>query len=215
MTAIDVQTESTRPAMQEAFARRGYVVLPGLIVPPLADFFWSYAHTKFASQLLVLGDRSVPNTPASYGDHAFEGLLEFVRPRVEAACGLRLLPTYAYFRIYKHGDVLKRHRDRPACEITVSLNIGQTPSEPWLLYVERDKEADVARLMPGDALIYRGIECFHWREPYPGTQLVQVFLHYVNRDGPHAGRKYDGRATLMRPKEPGGTGQPDAQDAVS
>ena len=58
-----------------------------------------------------------------------------------------------------------------------------------------------ASLSPGDALLYRGIDCFHWREPYLGSRLVQVFLHYVDRDGPHAGQKFDGRKTLMRPKE--------------
>jgi hypothetical protein len=29
---------------------------------------------------------------------------------------------------------------------------------------------------------------------------VQVFLHYVDRYGPHAGQKFDGRKTLMRPQ---------------
>ena len=56
-----------------------------------------------------------------------------------------------------------------------------------------------ALLTPGDALIYRGVDLFHWREPYVGRQLVQVFLHYVDRRGPRADQKFDGRKTLMRP----------------
>jgi hypothetical protein len=69
--------------------------------------------------------RSASGDDASdYGDPAFDGLLEYLRPRVQDQCGLRLLPTYSYFRMYKHGDVLRRHRDRPACEISVTLNIG-------------------------------------------------------------------------------------------
>ena len=55
------------------------------------------------------------------------------------------------------------------------------------------------RLRRGDALLYRGIDLAHWREPYAGRQLVQAFLHYVDRTGPHADQKFDGRATLMRP----------------
>jgi hypothetical protein len=148
-----------------------------------------------------MDDKSVPMTPSSYGDHAFEGLLEFVRPRIEAASGLRLLPTYAYFRIYKRGDVLRRHRDRPACEISVSLNIGQEPSVPWPLYVEREAGPVAADLTPCDALIYRGIDCFHWRDRYEGSRLVQVFLHYVERGGPHEKLKFDQRKTLMRLRE--------------
>jgi hypothetical protein len=146
-------------------------------------------------------DEQVPNTPAGYGDTAFDGLLEYLRPRVEHRSGHKLLPTYSYFRLYKRGDQLKRHRDRPACEISVSLNIGQTPSAPWPLYVEGQTVPFGASLAPGDALLYRGIDCFHWREPYLGSRLVQVFLHYVDCDGPHADQKFDRRKTLMRPKE--------------
>ena len=183
----------------ESFRQNGYVAFPQLIEPALADFLWSYVHTKFAGLLLSAGDRQVPNTPSGYGDPTFDGLLEYLRPRIEAQCGLSLYPTYSYFRLYKRGDVLKRHRDRPACEISVSLNIGQTPPEPWPIYVERDAGPCAALLAPGDALLYRGCDCFHWRDALQGDRLVQVFLHYVDRNGPHAGQKFDGRKTLMRP----------------
>ena len=32
-----------------------------------------------------------------------------------------LIPTYSYARIYKNGDELKRHKDRPSCEISTTL----------------------------------------------------------------------------------------------
>jgi len=108
----------------DIFARQRFLVVSQLLDPVLAAFFWSYAHTKFASRLLV-GDQQVPMTPSGYGDPAFDGLLEHLRPRVESHPGLRLPPTYSHFRMYKRGDVLERHRDRPACEISVTLNIGQ------------------------------------------------------------------------------------------
>lgn len=186
---------------QQAFARQGYIVLPALLEPPLVDFFWSYVHTKFASRLLSAADRQVPNAPSNYGDPAFDGLLEYIRGRIEERSGLRLLPTYSYFRLYGRGSVLSRHRDRPACEISVSLNIGQIPPEPWPIYVEGTSGPFGALLAPGDGLLYRGIDCFHWREPFQGTRLIQAFLHYVDRDGPHATQKFDGRKTLMRPRE--------------
>ena len=185
----------------ETFQRQGYVVVPQLIAPALAEFFWSYVHTKFASLLLSGGDPLVPNTPSGYGDPAFDGLLEYLRPRIEECCGLALYPTYSHFRLYKRGDVLKRHRDRPACEISVSLNLGQTPDEPWPIYVERDAGPYAALLTAGDALLYRGCDCFHWRDAFAGARIAQVFLHYVDRDGAHADQKYDRRKTLMRPKD--------------
>lgn len=169
-----------------------FLVIPQLLYPALAAFFWSYAHTKFASGLLM-ADQQVPMTPSDYGDPAFDGLLEYLRPRVEDRSGLRLLPTYSYFRMYKRGDVLKRHRDRPACEISVTLNIGQKPLDPWPIYVQNDGEPCGAELKPGNELLYRGIELFYWRDAFQGEALVQVFLHYVDRDGPNADKKFDGR----------------------
>jgi hypothetical protein len=201
MSFGDCEIDAAESADHKVFARRGYVVLPALLETPLADFFWSYAHTKFASMLMPVGDKQVPNSPFGYGDPAFDALLEYLRPRIESHSGLRLMPTYSYFRLYRRGDFLDRHRDRPACEISVSLNIGQTPSEPWPLYVMGDSESYGALLSPGDALLYRGIDCLHWRERFQGTRLVQAFLHYVDGDGRHADQKFDGRRTLMRPRE--------------
>ncbi|HUO88833.1 MAG TPA: hypothetical protein VMU08_06640 [Rhizomicrobium sp.] len=185
---------------RESFARSGYALIPRLLAPALTDFFWSYIHSKFANGLLTWGDVLVPGTPASYGDSATEGLLDYVQPRVAAVTGRRLEPTYSYLRIYKRGDTLLSHRDRPACEFSLSVNIGQIPDEPWPLFVEHPGAPARVVLRPGDALLYRGIELFHWREPYAGQQLVQVFLHFVDADGPHADQKYDGRRALMLPK---------------
>ena len=188
-------------AGRATFERQGFVLMPAVLEPPLTAFFWSYIHTKFVSRLLTPGDAMVPNTPSDYGDPATDGLLEHLRPRFEEICGRHLLPTYSYFRLYKRGDALARHRDRPACEFSVSLNIGQVPADPWALYVEGQSGPCEFRLSPGDGVLYRGIEQAHWRDQFEGQRLIQIFLHYVDRDGPHAGEKYDGRVSLMRPGE--------------
>ena len=205
----NVEISALRSADQETFGRQGYLLLPALLEPALTDFLWSYVHTKFACRQLSLGrgNDQAPKILFAYGDPAFDGLLEYLRPRVEECSGLRLLPTYSLFRLYRHGDMLKRHRDRFACEVSVSLNIGQVPSDAWPLYVEGNVGPYDALLSPGDALLYRGIDLFHWREAFQGSRLVQVFLHYVDRNGPHADQKFDGRITLMRPKEEGAAGQ--------
>ena len=197
----------SHPAGPEVFSRQGYMLLPQLVERPVVDFLWSYVHTKFASLQLTSRDAQVKNTPADYGDATFDGLLEFVRPRIEGHAGMRLYPTYSYFRLYKHGDELKRHRDRPACEISVSLNIGQVPADPWPLHIKGDGEPFAALLLPGDGLLYRGCDYPHWRARFEGNRLAQVFLHYVDADGPNADHKFDKRLTLMRPKD--GTSQAD------
>src|SRR5262245_33765173 len=120
MATEHIEINAMRSAEQEVFGQQGYLLLARLLEPALANFLWSYTHTKAACQLLTLGgDPQVPNTPYAYGDPAFDGLLEYLRPRIEEHSGLHLSPTYSYFRLYKHGDILERHRDRPACEVSV------------------------------------------------------------------------------------------------
>ena len=189
----------------DAFAAKRYLIVPGFLEPGLTTYLWQYLRMKAVYGLIARHDRSVPGAISRYGDEAFEALLETVRPRVEALTGLGLHPAFSYVRVYRRGDLLKRHRDRRACEITVSINLGQIPDAPWPLHIQGETgDADAAVLMPGDGLIYRGIEMFHWRDSYEGEQCGQVFLHYVDRAGPHAKRKYDGRERLMMPRDAGG-----------
>lgn len=50
---------------------------------------------------------------------------------------------------------------------------------------------------PGDAVVFRGDEMFHWRYPYiEGAWQVQLFLHYVDANGPHAEWKFDKQGSL-------------------
>jgi hypothetical protein len=189
-------------AAHAEFARYGYAHVPQLTESALTGFFWNYIHTKYACGLMTWGDKLVPMTPSAYGDSATDGLLEHIQPRIEAIAGRRLLPTYSYLRIYKTGDDLRSHRDRPACEFSISLNIGQRPEAPWPIFVESEGGWREFRLAPGDALLYRGLDLWHRRERYEGRQCVQVFLHFVDADGPYAGEKFDGRPSLMLPKAP-------------
>ena len=59
-------------------------------------------------------DQQVPNTYSHYADMVMETLMMKVLPRMEKETGLKLLPTYSYARLYKKGDILKRHKDRPS-----------------------------------------------------------------------------------------------------
>ncbi|MEC9345918.1 MAG: hypothetical protein VYB54_06810 [Pseudomonadota bacterium] len=203
MNQLEEDTTAAAESPAAHFARHDYVLVRGLLDAPLVDFLRSYVDTKFASKLFGIVDAPAVRAAGHYGDQMFDGLLEFVRPALERQSGLSLLPTYSYVRIYRHGDRLLRHTDRHACEISVSLSIAQTPAEPWPLFVTGRTGTVGAELMPGDAVMYRGFACKHWRETYPGRRQVQVFLHYVDKRGPHAGEKYDRRVSLMRPPVPG------------
>lgn len=49
-----------------------------------------------------------------------DGFLVDLLPRAEELSGLKLFPTYSYFRVYHRGHVLPKHTNRQACEISLS-----------------------------------------------------------------------------------------------
>lgn len=180
----------------ERLDREGYVIVRSLVARPRVARLRRYAILRAGLGTMGEGDGQVVGTPAAYGDFLMDGLLEELLPDVESACGRKLFPTYSYFRVYKRGDVLARHRDRPACEISVTLSLGYEPARPWPLWIEGRHGAARVTLAPGDGLVYLGIECAHWRARFRGERCVQVFLHYVDRDGRNAEWRFDKRASL-------------------
>ena len=142
-----------------------------------------------------------------------ETLLEKVKPIMEEKTGLKLLPTYAYARIYKKDDVLKRHKDRMSCEISTTMNLG---GDPWPIYLEPDETKGRhdgkqyvsdntpgvrVDLEPGDMLVYSGCILEHWREKFDGKDCGQVFFHYNNIVTQGDENKYDRRPHLGLPAE--------------
>lgn len=188
-----------KPAIADVFAAQGFVVVNRLVSPDTAAAVRAHMDVRTAGGAVILNDEQVPGAPCIYGGSVLDGLLEELLPKAEFCTGLKLFPTYCYGRIYRHGDALKRHQDRAACEISISLNLGQEPAEPWPLHLALGELDVPIRLHPGDGLFYRGIELPHWREPFPGQRLSQVFLHYVDQNGPYRAEKFDRRARLAMP----------------
>lgn len=120
-----------------------------------------------------------------------EALLLMVQPHIEKEYGVELYPTYSYSRIYWPGASMIKHTDRPSCEYSVSVCLDVDP-EPWGIWFDNEEVI----LYPGDMVVYKGMEVKHWREVYTGNQQIQTFLHYVDKNGPHAGEKFDRRELL-------------------
>jgi hypothetical protein len=137
-------------------------------------------------------DEQCPLSEAIHGHPVFDQLLLDLLPNFEIASGLKLYPTYSYARLYSFGDELKKHTDRPACEISATVTLG-FEGDVWSIYMD-GKKVDMA---VGDAVLYKGMDVEHWREVYTeGQWQAQVFLHYVDADGKHADQKFDGRESL-------------------
>ena len=193
-----------------------YKVIKSAISRELADFVYSYFLMKrqvveyffdqkyispYTRYLGTWADAQIPKTYSHYADFAMETLLTKVKPILEKETGLQLVETYSYARIYKKGDELKRHKDRPSCETSCTMNLG---GDEWPIYLEPsgelDKKGIKVDLEPGDILIYRGCDVEHWREPFEGENCAQVFLHYNDINGEFGKKnKFDGRPFLGLP----------------
>jgi len=73
-------------------------------------------------------------SPAWYSDPLMTSLLDTKLFLVEKESNLKLFPTYAYWRYYVFGANLKKHTDRPACEVSVTACIKKYNN--WPITVE-------------------------------------------------------------------------------
>jgi hypothetical protein len=179
-----------------SFKKDKYKIIKQVISKDLALFLYNYLLIKkqvhdtcvkrkyispFELMLGTLDDAQIPNTYSCYGDIAMETLMLKVQPIMEKETSLKLNPSYTYCRVYKKGDILKRHKDRFSCEISTTMNLG---GDDWPIYLEpsgkRGMKGVKVNLKPGDMLVYRGCDLEHWREKFKGDECVQVFLHYNN-----------------------------------
>jgi len=186
------------------FKKDKYCIIRQAISKDLATFIYNYFLMKkqvydtcikerYISPYEVMtgyyegANEQIPHTYSCYSDIAIETLMLKCQPIMEKTTGLKLQPAYTYARLYKKGDVLKRHKDRFSCEISTTMNLG---GDPWALYLEPSGKKGLkgikVDLKPGDMLVYSGCELEHWRNKFKGKECIQVFLHYNNRKTPGA-----------------------------
>lgn len=132
------------------------------------------------------GDEQIPNARARLDhEYMFETLQERLWPAIESIVQEPLIPTYSYARLYSNGDVLEKHTDRPACEVSVTLQLGRSHHYAWPIYMGGAR-FDMGE---GDAVVYSGCDVEHWRDECAGPAGYysgQVFMHFVRKNGPHA-----------------------------
>ena len=184
------------------FKKDKYVVIREAVSKDMATFIYNYFLMKkqvydtclkqryISTYETLLGEYEssngqMPNTYASYGDIVTETLMLKCQPIMEKTTGLKLQPAYTYARLYKKGDVLKRHKDRFSCEISTTLFLG---GDKWDLYLkpssQKGRKEIKVNLNQGDMLVYSGCELEHWRTKFKGRDCCQVFLHYNNEKTP-------------------------------
>lgn len=200
------------------YRSRGYAHLPGFMPREVCVGLLVRMKTDLARQGVDLSrlERQGPllkaRAPELWGHDypMFATFLWGVTPAVEQLTGEALLPTYAYFRLYRQGDICRVHGDRVACEHSVSLTLAYSDDIPWPLEVSprridkpyaradeqftADETAGSVAMQAGDAVLYQGVHHHHGRTtPNPNRWSAHLFLHWVARDGPYADQAFDGQ----------------------
>jgi len=206
----------------EQFDKDGYLVVKNLWDPeelfrPVPEIrgqinYWGKREEQFN---YTPTEGQVEGSLAVYTHPQYRTIHSGIRLKLEKLIGRKLSNTYYYDRFYFAGQGLAIHADRPACEISVSVNISTNLEECWPLWIKtpdtyNEDKSEVLEygenrsvcLNPGDGMIYKGCERPHWREPlvsrHTGDYFIrklgstddtyyhQVFFHYVLTDGQRA-----------------------------
>jgi len=165
------------------FKKNGYVEIPNTLDFKKCNKLTNHLF-KLKNSNNLKTDRQCPDSLSIYNDKKLDKLLSFYAPLVSKISGKELLPTYCYARLYQKGTKLKKHKDRKACEISVTLTLGYSGTKSWPIKFMSLQDKEVSLDMNiGSLCIYKGCELEHWRDPLKDEWQTQVFLHYVDKNG--------------------------------
>lgn len=180
-----------------SYASTGVKRIDELFSLDVVQVLVSYMALQGHNGRLTSEKRQVPDSHVLYGDPLFDSMMMSSAAGISDVVGCRLVPTYSYVRVYMRGQSLSRHRDRPACEHSVTVHLDASEPADWCVEFD-DRRGDHVSLAlgPGDAAAYRGHDLHHWRGPCPVDWYMQAFLHFVDADGPFASEALDRRTSL-------------------
>ncbi len=175
--------------MNIKLSSNNYLIIPNFInsfrAKELADEFKIYSESNNMG-----GDTQAPN---SQSDYNYISLLELLCEKTHQVSSIleeTVLPTYVYSRVYYKDSILNRHKDRDACEISLTLHLDG--DKPWPIWIQTPEGVEKSVLLEaGDAMMYLGRIAEHWREKYEGEYYTQAFLHYVRSRGDCAYAYFD------------------------
>ena len=224
LTRSEYENHGTSWTRNEFFDTYGYLIIENLCDPeklfhPVPKkrglFNWrdSDELDKFTYEEV---ENQVNGSVARYWHPQYRKIHSEIRLILEQVIGRKLYNTYYYDRFYFPGQELKKHTDRPACEISVTIHVSTNIKESWPIWIKtpdtfEDKtmktlitsgENRSVHLEAGDGMIYKGCERPHWRDPMPGLleskinkdeslYYHQIFFHYVLQDGIRAHHAWD------------------------
>ena len=141
-----------------------------------------------------------PYTNGSLGAYNLPSTLEYVarfEELIKKDYGDNVKFENTFIRMYRNGNDLKIHTDRPGLDITLSACVYTNLTAEWPMYVSNiliegpwesvaDPEAlkedfDTAHTAVGTGVACLGTQAAHWRDPLvcgADQYVIQVFYHW-------------------------------------
>jgi hypothetical protein len=179
--------ERKRAYWRAHLRREGYVRLNRLLPASLLASVQSYLNALIAEGHLPFNDKQARRY-YRHSEPLAVWLHQQLTPSITALVDEPLKRSYVFAGGYVGGSDLKAHTDREQCEYTVSLAVDATPSrkraDAWpLALLDRRGQRVLARLAPGDALLFKGRELTHFREKLAADRTsTSIFFHFVPVD---------------------------------
>ena len=180
------------------FREHRYLFVKGILPRPILEYLKVY-YAVLLTNNAFSRDEQCPSSLSLGADPGLDAILEWVRPEVGRLVGFELAPTYSYTRRYAKGELLPKHTDRNACEVSVTTSI-EIPkgAGPSIVHLKPPNARETkVEMREGDGCIYAGAEVEHWRERFRLDGYVQLFLHFISKRGPNYPElAFDGRKCL-------------------
>ena len=197
-------TEDQVIKLRDSLNNEGYCQVNNIFHPQLIEYL------KISSQMLEFetieegnGEGEVVKTNSQhsiikYASIIGENLLTYLTPIYSQISGKNLIPTYSFFRKYFQTNILVKHRDRPSCQFSATIQVDSSKDESWPIWIKSKNGQDIeCNSKIGDAVFYKGCEVLHWREELKYEYSSHLFLHWVDRDNPaYKEFWWDGRERL-------------------
>ena len=171
--------------MNDSLYVKGYTIVENFFTKQQVDFYMSQVVEEMSLNRLHLAadieneEKLHPATWNVNSNPIWQNTMYSFLPQISKIVDEELVPIYSYQRIYLRGAQLANHTDWPWCQISLSVNLGQSHQYPMYI-TDMQNKIDVEIIQkPGDAIFYIGHNTTHYRNQFEGDWYSQLFLHYV------------------------------------
>ncbi len=172
------------PPGDSPLSRSDYCSLSALVAPGDMAAMRRY-YAVLCEQGWLRHDASLEKRRVIHNDPVGLRVHHALAAHATALAGTEMKPSFSYFAEHTDGSDLPRHRDRPQCEITISLYLDYLPGPdgvacPWPLVMHTPDGDMVIRQDWNGAAAFRGRFLDHSRPPLPpGHSARFLLLCYV------------------------------------